>query len=390
MLHKALHVAGLAGLAAVGCVTAGVAVAASGSKLLPPTPKDSAGAKVSEAQALLLQALTPKSGSFDPGPAVNVAKVRKSGKSIWLITCGGGNLYCATVASGAQQAAKVANVPLKVYVASAPTDDATGIEEATAQGAGAIALVAVDPATVTAQLKAAHAKHIKIISLDNTNASSPPLPGTDANVTPSFTQAGQFNADYAVARNGADVHAYCMTSPEYVVTTIFCNGFTRQLKKLDPKGTVSRAAYPVATIPTNVATGLQAKLRSDPSINVVICGFDYLCQYAVPAIASLGDSGKVWAGTQTGQLSPNLKWVRQGHIQLVDAGIPSEWKGWATVDQAMRLMAGQAPAANGGGVPETLFTHESLAAEPASVLTSDATAYGTGYQKVYKRLWGVK
>jgi ribose transport system substrate-binding protein len=366
--------------------------AAQSSKLLPPTPSSTDGANVAAAQAAVLAALKPTTFSA-PGPPVDVAKVKKSGKSIWLVTCGAGNLYCAQVAQGAQAAAKVAGVPMKVYVAQAPTDDATGIEEATAQGAGAIALIAVDPPTVAAQLAAARAKGIKIISLDNTDSSSPPLPGTDANVTPSFTYEGQLNADYAVAKDGGDVHAYCMTTPEYVVTTLFCNGFKNQLLQLAPNATVSTGVYPVATIPTNVPTGLQAKLRSDPSINVVMCGFDFACQYAVPAIAQLGKSGTVWAGTQTGQLSPNLKWVQQGYIQLADVGIPSEWKGWATVDQAMRLMAGQAPAANGGGVPVKLFTHEYLAAQPSSVLANDNSAYGTDggqlYQQVYEKLWGV-
>lgn len=361
--------------------------------LLPPMPTSTTGAKVALARAKVLSALKPVAFQA-PGPPVDVAKVRKSGKSIWLVTCGGGNSYCAAVASGAQAAAKAAGVPYKTYVASTPNDNATGIEQATSQGAGAIALVAVDPRTVAAQLAAARQKGIRIISLDNTDASQPPLPGTDANVTVDFTYEGQLNADYAVARNGSNIHAYCMTTPEYVVTTLFCNGFTQELKLLSPQSTVSSSPYPVATIPTNVPTGLQAKLRSDPNVNVVMCGFDYLCQYAVPAIVAAGNAGKVWAGTQTGQLSPNLKWVRDGHVQLVDVGIPNVWKGWATIDQALRLMAGQAPAKKGGGEPVKLFTHESLAAQPASVLNSDNAAYGTRngqlYQRVYKRLWGVR
>ncbi len=401
----AVLLSGLIAVASVGLLFAGVSAssattgtpavsaAASSSKLLPPMPTDVSGAKVAAARAAILSELKPTK-FIAPGAKINLAKVKKSGKSIWIVSCGGGNLYCSTVASATQKAGAAAGVPVKVYVASTPTDNATGIEEATAQGAGAIALIAVDPSTVAAQLSAAHAKGIKIISLDNTNASAPPLAGTDANVTVSFTQEGQLNADYAVAKNGANVHAYCMTSPEYVVTTLFCNGFASQLAKLCPACTTSSSPYPVATIPTNVPTGLEAELRANPSVNVVMCGFDYLCQYAVPAIVAAGDSSKVWAGTQTGQLSPNLAWVRQGHVQLVDVGIPNSWTGWATVDQALRLMAGRAPAPAGGGTPVKLFTHESLAAQPASVLSSEAAVYGTNngklYQTVYKRLWGVK
>jgi ABC-type sugar transport system substrate-binding protein len=392
-------IAAIASVALVAALFAGVTsssarltATAASSKLLPPTPTDKSGANVAAAQAAILKALKPT--KFAPGARVNLAKVKKSGKSIWLLTCGGGNLYCATVASAAQKAAKVAGVPLHVYVTATPTQNPAGIEEATAQGAGAIALVAVDPATVAAQLAAAHAKGIKIVSLDNTDSSAPPLPGTDANVTVSFTEEGKLNADYAVAKNGANVHAYCMTTPEYVVTTTFCDGFKAELRRLCPGCTVSSSPYPVATIPTNVPTGLEAELRANPSVNVVMCGFDYLCQYAVPAIVAAGDAGKVWAGTQTGQLSPNLAWVRQGHVQLVDVGIPNSWTGWATVDQSLRLMAGQSAAPNGGDTPVKLFTHESLAAQPASVLKSEEAVYGTNngklYQSVYERLWGLK
>lgn len=367
--------------------------AAAASKLLPPMPKDTKGANVKAARAAVLAALKPETFQA-PGAKVDLAKIRKSKKSIWIITCGGGNLYCATVAKGAAAAGKAAGIPTKVYTAATPTDNPVGIEEAVSQGAGAIALVAINPPTVAAQLAAARAKGVKIISLDNTDAAAPPLAGTDANVTVSFTLEGQLNADYAVAKNGADVDAYCMTTPEYPVTTYFCNAFTARLHSLCPKCTTSASPYPVATIPTNVPTGLEAKLQSDRSVNVVICGFDYLCQYAVPAIVAAHDENTVWAGTQTGQVTPNLAWVRQGHVQLVDVGIPNSWTGWATVDQALRLMAGQAPAPHGGGTPLTLFTHESLAAEPASVLATEESAYGTDggklYQKVYERLWGVK
>lgn len=386
-------------LAVIAAVAVGGGSAAVGNKaatnasLLPPMPTDVHGAKVAEARAKVLAAL--KSTRFaDPGPAVNLEKVKSSGKSVWLITCGGGNLYCATVANGFKAAGAAAGVPVKVYVASTPAQYPVGIQQATAQGAGAIALVAANPATLAAQLSAARAKGVKIIALDTTDASKPPLGGTDANVTVSFSKEGQLNADYAVARNGASVNAYCMTTPEYLVTTLFCNGFKAELLKLCPACKVKSSAYPVATIPTNVPSGLQSALRSDPSINVVMCGFDYLCQYAVPAIIAAAAKDKVWAGSQTGQLSPNLTWVRDGNVQLADVGIPNTWKGWTSLDQALRLMAGQPAAKMGGGTPVMLFTHESLNAQPASLLRSDDAAYGTRngqlYISVYKRLWGVK
>lgn len=367
----------------------------SGSDLLPPMPENTDGADVDGAREAISAALEPLEFTDAP-PPVDASQVAGS---IWTVTCGGGNLYCKTVADAVESAAEVAGMTGETFVADDPAQNSVGIQTAVSRDAAAIVLVAVDPASVAKPLEAARKAGVKVISIANTNADEPPVEGTDANVTVDFTREGALNAQYAIAALGADAETYCGIVPAFRVTELVCEGFKEELANLCPDCAYSEGNFNLAALEQEVPAGIQSEINKNPDLNFIMCSFDNLCQFVVPGVKSAGAADRVMAGSQTGQIEPNLGWVRDGDVQMVDVGIPNTWNGWAAVDQAIRLIAGEEPAPNGGSLPVKLFTHESLAAQPDLDLTTgegtanEEAAYGTDggalYQDVYKELWGV-
>ncbi len=365
------------------------------SSLLPPMPDATDGADVEEARRVVEESLQPVEFQT-PGPAFDVAKIDEP---IWLVTCSQGNRYCKRVTDSFKQAGEAAGVEVKTFVAgSDPAQNAAGINTAVSQGAAAIVLFSVDPSTVRGPLEAAQEAGVGVVSLNNTDPDEAPLPGTDANSTVDFTYSGEVNAAYAVAKFGSEANAFCAAAPAFTVTIRACDGFKAELARLCPDCEFEQGNFDVLDVTTGVPAGIQAAIRRDPGLNFVMCGYDNLCESAVPAIRQAGGADRVIAGSQTGQVVPNLEWVRDGEIQYVDVGNPNAWTAWAALDQAMRLAAGLKPAEKGGNVPLKVFTHESLERRPDAPLNYDGdneevvyeTDNGAVYQDGYKRLWGVE
>lgn len=365
------------------------------SSLLPPMPEATDGADVEEARSVVEESLEPMQFE-EPGPAFDAGEIADP---IWLVTCSQGNRYCKRVTDAFREAGAAAGVEVKTFVAgSDPAQNAAGINTAVSQGAAAIVLFSIDPATVRGPLEAAQEAGVGVVSLNNTDPDEPPLPGTDANSTVDFTYSGKVNAAYAVAKFGSEANAFCAAAPAFKVTILACDGFESELARLCPDCEYERGNFDVLDVTTGVPAGIQAAIRSEPGLNFVMCGYDNLCESAVPAIRQAGGTDTVIAGSQTGQIVPNLEWVRDGEIQYVDVGNPNAWTAWAALDQAMRLAAGLDPAERGGNVPLKVFTHESLSQRPDVPLNYDGdneelvyeTDGGALYQDGYKQLWGVE
>jgi ribose transport system substrate-binding protein len=362
--------------------------------LLPPEPENAGEADVAEAQERLLTAID--NFRFEPrSEPIEASKVKKT---TWVLACGEGNLYCKNVAAGVMEAAKVAGVPAKTYVIDEASHAAAAVETAVNGGAGAIILIGLDPKSVQAPLEEAQGKGVKVVGEVNQSKGEPLVPGTEAEMTVDFGELGKINADYAVAMLGEDTNAFCGQTKVFPTTVNVCEGFTEELAELCPDCKSDTGDFNLTALSREVPAGIQAEVQSNPELSFVMCSFDAFCQLAVPTIQSLGKKGEIWAGSQTGQVVPNLQWVKEGNVQMIDVGNPQHLNGWASLDQALRLQLGQEPAAEGGEVPVKTFTHETLKDSgvdlSSSSIATEEEAYetegGALYKTKYEELWGVK
>ena len=113
--------------------------------------------------------------------------------------------------------------------------------------------------------------------------------------------------------------------------------------------------------------------------------YDSMSQYVVPAIKASGRADEIKIATFNGTPFV-LDLVRDEDIVHVDVGENLSWIGWASMDQAFRLIAGER-AVRSENTPLRVFDDANVvdAGEPAEF----DQGYGRAYVEGYKRLWRV-
>ena len=130
---------------------------------------------------------------------------------------------------------------------------------------------------------------------------------------------------------------------------------------------------------------VSSALVRDPEIDYVIPIYDSMSQYVVPAIKASGREDEIKIATFNGTPFV-LDLVRDEDIVQMDVGENLSWIGWASMDQAFRLIAGE-PAVRSEHTPLRVFDDANVgeAGDPAAF----DRGYGRSYVEGYKRLWRV-
>jgi ribose transport system substrate-binding protein len=118
-------------------------------------------------------------------------------------------------------------------------------------------------------------------------------------------------------------------------------------------------------------------------VNWVEALVDPMTEYAVPAVVASGRTGKVRISTFNGTPFA-LKYVQNGKIVTMDIAENLDWKGWAGLDQTMRVMLGETPIAK-DITPVRVFntSNVSEAGNPPSYNTGVGAAYINGFLKMW-------
>jgi len=124
----------------------------------------------------------------------------------------------------------------------------------------------------------------------------------------------------------------------------------------------------------------------DPSIDYVIPTYDSMSQYAVPAILAARAAGRVRIATFNGTPFV-LKLLEDGDVVSMDAGESLSWLGWASMDQAFRVIADEKPVPS-EHTPLRVFDDGNVG-ETGRPPRPDM-GYSTAYVDGYRKLWGVR
>lgn len=122
----------------------------------------------------------------------------------------------------------------------------------------------------------------------------------------------------------------------------------------------------------------------DPSINYVYPLYDAMVAGAVPAIQTAGKSGKVKVVSFNG--SPYvLKFIQNHNIAAMDVGEDSVGIGYASMDQAFRILLGKAPVAE--RTPIRIWDSTNVSESGTPPVTGKG--YGSSLKDGYLKLWGL-
>jgi ribose transport system substrate-binding protein len=327
-----------------------------------------------------------------PGPPFDAA-AKARGKTVFEIPITSEVPFITAVEEGMRQAAKAVGAKLVVYPNQGePSQWVQGMRAAIAQKADAITLFAQNPALLGPQIRQAEEAGIPVVVVRTSGEREPcqsdrggETYGTTCVPGP-FEEAGRLEADWVIAESEGTASVLVITSSDARSTVPLLRGMRSEFASRCPSCRVRYVDVPIPEWAARVRTEVQSALVRDPGIKYVIPIYDSMSQYVVPAIRASKRAGRVEIATFNGTPFV-LKMVQDDDIVQMDVGENLSWVGWATMDQAFRLIAGEPPVRT-ENTPLRVFTDANVA-EAGRPPRLDR-GYGSAYVAGYKRLWGVE
>ncbi|MEV8150989.1 substrate-binding domain-containing protein [Arthrobacter sp. NPDC080073] len=361
-------------LTASGCTTKTTVDGAGG----PSSGGDSAAAKT--AAAFIAKAEAPVKMVSPAGPNFTP----KPGKVIGVLSCGEASAPCARISAAEIKAIKALGYD---YVLAdgqlAPPGLAAGMMTLIERRVDVIISDFASDAVIPVAVAAAHAAGIPIVCANCQNSALPPVdnPST-VNVNIDADMQGQQMGNFALAKSGGAVKAVAFTMTPFPALSV------RAKKAIELiKGCGGCEVLKVEEIPSvpeqqqrireMVAADLQ---RYGPGeLNYIIMAADYPGMGAIQAIQAAGrDDVKVVSSECELE---NIDVIRAGGPQVMCANGALEWSGWAAVDAAARVLAGQKPT--------DVVIPIQLVSATANLPGAGQFAAGPDYRAEYLRQWGL-
>jgi len=326
-----------------------------------------------------------------PGPAFD-ARRKLRGKMIFEIPITSEVPFVAAVERGMGQAADEVGAKLVVYPNQGrPTQWAQGISTAIAQGADAITLLAQDPALLGPQIAQAEKAGIPVIVLRTTGEGERCQAGPNGKVYGTtcvpgpFEQAGRLEADWVIQAADGTADVLVITSNDARSTTPLMRGLRDEFRRRCPACKVTAVDVPIPDWAARIRSEVQSALVRDPKIDYVIPIYDSMSQFVVSAIraARVADRVRIAAFNGTPFV---LKLMQDADIVAMDVGENLSWLGWAAMDQAFRVIAGDQPVKS-EQTPLRVFDDRNVA-DAGRPPRFDA-GYGNAYVSGYRKLWHV-
>jgi len=326
-----------------------------------------------------------------PGPAFDAARELR-GKTIFEIPITSEVPFVGAVERGMRQAAGEVGAKLVVFPNQGqPAQWGQGIMTAIAQHADAITLLAQDPALLGPQIAQAEKAGIPVIVLRTTGEGERCQANPNGKVygmtcVPGpFEQAGRLDADWVIQATNGTADVLVLTSNDARSTTPLLRGLRDEFRKRCPPCKVTTVDVPIPEWAAKIRSEVQSALVRDPKIDYVIPIYDSMSQFVAPAIRAAHAADRVRIATFNGTPFV-LKLMQDGDIVAMDVGENLSWLGWAAMDQAFRLIAGERPVKT-EHTPLRVFDDGNVgdAGRPPQF---DA-GYGSSYVSGYRKLWRV-
>jgi ribose transport system substrate-binding protein len=381
--------------ALAGCSSSASSPSAAGSSSSPTAGSASAAALAYSRDQIAQYEGAP--AFIAPGPAFSVSKLR--GKSIAVIPATS-NEYDNTIEAQMKAIAAQYGVNYTEYPNQGqPTQWVSALNQAIATKPSLIILnTALDPRQVLPEVEQAKAQGIPVIATHffdqtysgtlHTSCGAPAslcAAGLTATVNAPFDLATKIESDWIIADSGAHAHVLVITANDAAPTAGMVAAAQAEFHQHCPGCQVTVANVLVSEWTTKIPTLVQTALARDPNLHYVLPLFDFGAPYAANGVNLAGKAGQVKIVTYNGTQSV-LAMVENHSSVAVDVGEPLNWLAYAFMDQAFRVLAGVAPAAD-EHTPFRVFTAANVAetGTPPTVTGGYGNAYLQGYQQLWQR-----
>jgi len=319
-----------------------------------------------------------------PGPAFDAKKVM-AGKSIYRIAGPDSNPWYQQGFNGMKSAAEKVGYSFsgcsnEGQLAQYQQCMAEGIK----QKATLIDLFAgPDPNALATEITAAKAAGT-LVAVSHNFGMDATVPNVSANFSVDFQLAARLLADWVISKNET-AHVLVLVSDELPSTADMRAGIVSEFKQFGGAGIqYSFVNVSIAQWGTGLKPAVEKAIAADPKLSYIICIYDSMTEFVVPAIAAAKKDGKIKVIGFNGTPMV-LDMVRAGKVEMT-IGECQEWTSYAITDAEMRLIGGMGAVKN-MHIPFRIFD-KSNAAE-AGVPATYGKGYGDTFKADYAKLWGL-
>ena len=367
--------------------TSGAAGAASGSA--GSSGSSSAGAGSGSPADFLQKAYA---GTLGKPPTT--APAHKSGVSIWLVSCGQISVSCSNPVASATEAAKALGWTVNVCDGQLnPTGWASCIRQATAAKPTAILPVGLDCPLIQQPLVEANKAGTKTIAAGGLDCADLGGPKVFSGTLPYLAGVsgsdwwrglGALRADYLIGKTNGKAKVLELNFSDAVWGPMQTEGFDKELAKCSGCSVVKKLDVGNQDVVSGtLRTKFSTALLQNPTTNGVSVPLD--AWFPLGLSQAVTSSGRASALTVVGTFgeAPNIDLMKNHGGETASSAFSAAQSGWGAIDTTIRVLAGQAPVAQGIGYQVIDKTHNL----PAS--GQSYTYPGLDFKAAYKKAWGV-
>jgi ribose transport system substrate-binding protein len=324
-----------------------------------------------------------------PGDPFDAKKA--SGKTIFSIQENSTNPFTNTVVAGMKDVAAKVGVKIVDYPNQGQhTQWIQGIQQAISRKVDAIVLSGgtIGPIYFREQAVAAQRAGIPIITVVDRDLTQDAQPNTAARVSQPYAEAARLDADWIIKQTKCDANVLVLTSNEVIAGDIGSTAARNEFAKHCGGGCKTKFVnVPVSEWSTKIGTTTQTEVSANPNLNYVFPLYDPMAQFVVPAIQVGGGITRVKVATYNG--TPGiLRMIQTGDTVEMIVGENETHLGYAAMDQAMRLVTGVDPIADGDyGIPLRVFDDSNV--DEAGVPPGYGVGYGDQWRAGFLKAWGL-
>ncbi|HEX5401528.1 MAG TPA: substrate-binding domain-containing protein [Pseudonocardiaceae bacterium] len=327
-----------------------------------------------------------------PGPSIDLSSLR--GKSIFIVP-ETNNVFNNVNVAQMKTIATAAGITATVYDNQGTSAQwVQGIQTAISQHVSLIILAnAPDPRALQPQLAAAKAAGIPVVVTHFYDDSAPKPPtcegcaaGVTALETAPFNTAAELLADWVILQAKGNVDALIPIVGGVIPTPGMQSAIQGEFKQYCPKCTYKFINIPLSDFASGkLGNDIQASVSGDPKVNWIIDQLDSMEPATLTTINTAGRNGKINVVGYNGSTFA-IKDVQGGSSPMVmDVGESAPWIGYATMDQAFRVLLGKPTVSESAPVRVFDSTNAAEAGTPPSL----TEGYGDAYVNGFKQLWGM-
>jgi ribose transport system substrate-binding protein len=322
-----------------------------------------------------------------PGPAFDISSAR--GKHVFYLPLLMGVPIVQTWWQGVQDAARAAGLQARNYDPQGQTNlIVAGMDQAINSGVDAIIVDSIASASISAQIKKAVGKGIKVVVANerNDSAGGPADKAVSAGVCLDYIGAGALEADWVITDSGGKATVAVFILPNAPAHLDMVKAIRGQFAKAGSQvKLVSVQQVAAADWATRLPTLTGALLSRYPDLTHIIPVVDAMALNIVPTLRQRGKVGKVKISTYNGTAGVE-QLVKSGAVGTDIAGANIQ-ESWAYIDQVLRLLTGQPPVRQ--IIPNRLFDSKNISSINISEVNQLHWFSITQAINGYKKLWGV-